>query len=102
MSRQLRSETVRKLWRSKLLDPNGELSADGRLMMADLAKYSRASLPAVAKDATGRIDPLAVQHIMGMQEVYLRIAAMLSVNDIQTQRLAHMNWPGDEPEETGI
>jgi hypothetical protein len=102
MSRQPRAVLASKLWKSKFLAPNGDLSDDGRLMLADLAKFCHASLPAVQKDMAGRIDALAVQQIIGRQEVYLRIAAMLSVNDIQTQRLAHMNWPGDEPEETGI
>lgn len=102
MSRQPRAVLASKAWKAMVLDPRGELTQNGKLILGDLAKFCHASIPATRMDAAGRIDALATQQIIGRQEVYLRIAALLAVSDLQTQRLAHMNWPGDEPEESGI
>lgn len=102
MSRQPRAVLASKAWKTLLLDPSGELTQNGKLILGDLAKFCHASIPASRMDAAGRIDALATLQIIGRQEVYLRVQALLSVTDLQTQKLAHMTWPGDEPEETGI
>ena len=66
--------------------------------MQDLAKFCYIGDPVCIKDLHGRIDPLATQHALGRQEVYLRIAGMLALDNIQGVRLAHeMQRPtGDE------
>ena len=102
MSRQPRAVLASKAWKAMVLDPRGELTQNGKLSLGDLAKYCCIGKPATKFDATGRVDMLATMEIIGLQKAYLRISEMLALTEQQTQRLAHMNWPGDEPEESGI
>jgi hypothetical protein len=100
--RQPRAVKASQSWKRLFLDPKGDLTQDGRLMMADLAKFCHANLPATMRDTQGRVDAMATMQIVGRQEAYLRIAALLSVSEIETQRLARMAWPGDVPDGSDI
>jgi len=58
------------------------LSADGQVVLADLAKFCRAnSSTAIVSPVSRSVDPIAMAMAEGRREVWLRIAAHLHIDD---------------------
>ena len=69
-------------YRRMFLGENGELTADGHAVMADLAKFCKAtSSTAVVSPISQKVDPVASALAEGRREVWLRIMAHLHIDD---------------------
>jgi hypothetical protein len=71
----------RYAYRRLFLGENG-LNADGQTVLADLAKFCRAtSSTAVVSPISRSVDPIATAMAEGRREVWLRISAHLHIDD---------------------
>jgi hypothetical protein len=71
----------RYAYRRMFLGENG-LNADGEVVLADLAKFCRAtSSTAVVNPISRSVDPLATAMAEGRREVWLRIMAHLHIDE---------------------
>jgi hypothetical protein len=69
-------------YRRMFLGENGELTADGEAVLADLAKFCKAtSSTAVVSPISQKVDPVASALAEGRREVWLRIMAHLHIDD---------------------
>jgi hypothetical protein len=77
-------ERIRKrryAYRRLFLGENG-LNADGQTVLADLAKFCRAtSSTAVVSPVSQRVDPIAMAMAEGRREVWLRLMAHLHIDE---------------------
>lgn len=76
---RLQSRRMRAYRRT--FDVNGPQGAAVRDVLADLATFCGHSRPSYSRDATGRLDPLAMAAREGRREVWTRIQAYLRLND---------------------
>lgn len=71
----------RYAYRRLFLGENG-LSADGQIVLADLAKFCRAtSSTAMISPVSRSVDPIAMAMAEGRREVWLRLMAHLHVDE---------------------
>jgi hypothetical protein len=71
----------RYAYRRLFLGEDG-LNADGEIVLADLAKFCRATnSTAVVSPVSQRVDPIAMAMAEGRREVWLRIAAHLHIDE---------------------
>jgi hypothetical protein len=69
-------------YRRMFLGENGQLSADGQAVLADLAKFCKANQStAVVSPISRTVDPIASALAEGRREVWLRIMAHLHIED---------------------
>jgi hypothetical protein len=69
-------------YRRMFMGENGQLNADGQAVLADLAKFCRATAStAVVNPISRSVDPLATAMAEGRREVWLRIMAHLHIDD---------------------
>jgi len=69
-------------YRRMFMGENGELTADGERVLADLAKFCKAtSSTAVVSPISQKVDPVASALAEGRREVWLRIMAHLHIDD---------------------
>jgi hypothetical protein len=94
-----RAPKVSKLWKAALCDPRGTLTSEGSLMLADLAKYCGLAAGPTRHDAAGRVDEAATMEAVGMQKLYRRICALVSVDEMRATKLAMMQWPQSDEDE---
>lgn len=71
----------RYAYRRLFLEGDG-MSADGQIVLADLAKFCRAtSSTAVVSPVSQRLDPMAMAMAEGRREVWLRITGHLHIDE---------------------
>jgi hypothetical protein len=71
----------RYAYRRLFLGEDG-LNADGEIVLADLAKFCRATdSTAVVSPVSQRVDPIAMAMAEGRREVWLRIMAHLHIDE---------------------
>jgi hypothetical protein len=71
----------RYAYRRLFLEGDG-MSADGQIVLADLAKFCRAtSSTAMVSPVSQRLDPMAMAMAEGRREVWLRIMAHLHIDE---------------------
>ena len=69
-------------YRRMFLGENGQLSADGQAVLADLAKFCKANQStAVVSPISRTVDPIASALAEGRRKVWLRIMAHLHIED---------------------
>jgi hypothetical protein len=69
-------------YRRMFLGENGQKSADGQAVLADLAKFCKANQStAVVSPISRTVDPIASALAEGRREVWLRIMAHLHIED---------------------
>ena len=72
----------RLAWKRALLNDQGHLTADGEIILKDLARFCRAHRStAVFSHIRGALDPLASARADGRREVYLRIVENLHLDE---------------------
>lgn len=82
-------------WRKLLCAPNGELTADGRLVLADLAKFCRFQ-DGPTRHADAAVDVPATMEAIGMQKVYLRVCTLLAIDELAALRIGMQPLPTEE------
>jgi hypothetical protein len=79
-----------------LCDPNGKLTNEGELLLADLAKFCRAHDPPTRTNAQGEVDMLATMEVVGMHKLYGRIRALILLDENHSLRLRMQQWTTNE------
>ena len=75
-------------WRRALLTDDGELSADGRVILNDLKKFCRANeSTAIVSPVSRTVDPLASMLAEGRREVYNRVTLLSQLTEKQLLNL---------------
>jgi len=68
--------------------PGGMLTPAGEIVLADLAKFCRATVSTTAVSrVTGCVDPIASAQAEGRREVWLRLTQHLQLNDADIYRM---------------
>lgn len=91
------AKTARKLsalslaWKRALMTDDGELSADGKVILADLRKFCRAyESTAIVSPVSKTVDPLASMLAEGRREVFHRITGFATLDGRLLMQLQHM------------
>lgn len=89
-----RSSFRKALHEGQWRDEQGELTVDGRRVLADLRGFCRANETCVVFDKEGRYDTHATAVAEGRREVLLRIQHTLGLTD---EALMRLRDPDEEP-----
>jgi hypothetical protein len=91
----LRARRNRELARSAracFCDPvTGEISRDGKRLLADLARAAKLGGTAVTRDNSGRVDPLALAVVEGRRELLNRLINLLGVEPASVPQIAEVD-----------
>ncbi len=83
-----RQRKLRDAYRQCFLDTNmRDPSHPGRVILADLTAFCRASEPCVKFDTQGRIDPIGSAYLEGRREVFLRLNYYLNLPEAVLQKI---------------
>jgi hypothetical protein len=83
-------------YRRMFLGENGDLTADGKAVLADLSKFCKAtSSTAVVSPISQKVDPVASALAEGRREVWLRIMAHLHIDDRVIFNLTNEEEPNE-------
>lgn len=66
-----------RAWKQLLLDKNGNLKPEARLVVADLARFCRANSTTFTPG-----DPHTSTHLEGRREVFTRIISYIGLNEL--------------------
>lgn len=89
MTEAVRNVLNRKAaYRRVFMNPQGDLTRDGEIVLADLRRFCRASSStAIVSPVSKQIDPLAMAMAEGRREVFNRLVAHLFINEKQVFNL---------------
>lgn len=95
-----RATTAAKVWKQLLCDPRGALTQNGRLALSDIGKFCRYPDAPTRHDSTGKVDIEATFEAIGMHKVYLRLLALVAINDeLEAIKIARTRWPETQDED---
>lgn len=78
----------RQSYRRVFLSPDGTITRDAEIVLADLRRFCRATSSTVTVSPVSKtIDPLAMALAEGRREVWLRIASYLHLDEKTIQHL---------------